>query len=158
MSSRGRWEVGSRQLYVPLEAADVCICHLVLDQRHGLPKRMRVRIDRPKHLAGKDIPVGKAQHAHVQQGRGGSWHDVLVVNQDGTASHNTPAGTEIPWQVADILRDRGFEIDADNRVKFLSAWHSQWIGRMVRNTGAAPRQIIVIVEAPFPVSLAANDD
>jgi len=123
-----------------------CICQLILTDRHGLPSGVRVRIERPKHLAGSSVPQGQSRHAHVQERIRRNWRDVYVVNKDGSGSHGTRSGTAIDEQVAEVLRARGFDIPEDNRVRFLSKWHERWMLPILKREGLDTSTIVVVVE------------
>ena len=124
----------------------VCLCHLTLSSKHGLPRGIRVRIERPTHLAGAVLLPERSRHAHIEERAGKGWRDIYVVNRDGTGSHGTPAGTVIDERIAEVLRQRGFAIGEDNRVGFLSRWHERWLLPLLRNEGVkSDRQIILVI-------------
>lgn len=144
-----RLRAGSRGVELVVTAADdvpTCICHLWISQRHGLPRGVRIRIERPRHLAQSDVPEGHSKHAHVERLVRGNWHEVYAINKDGTGSHDTKTGTVIDAQVATVLRSRGFEIPEDNLVRFLSPWHVRWISRILVRAQLERRPAVVILE------------
>jgi hypothetical protein len=71
-----------------------------------------IRIDPPTHLSGsKQHKLQK--HAHIlDRGR----NQILVVNQDGTASHGTK-GT-LSKKNADALKKRGFKVEPGDLIQF----------------------------------------
>lgn len=140
---------------LPLDRA-VCLCHLLITERDGLPRGVRIRIDRPTHLAGAVYGDGRSQHAHVQREGRGRLRDVYVINKDGTGSHNTKSGVRIDPVVADVLRGRGFDIAGTNEVRFLSGWHRRWLLPILVRLGVDGRSIVVCAE-PFDGDPLAND-
>lgn len=93
------------------------VCRIILGPKKGL-RRVRIRIERPKHFNDQSI-VGQPYHGHVEERRGGDWVEVQVLNPDGTGSHGTKAGDAIRSDVADALREYGWNISEDNLVQMM---------------------------------------
>jgi hypothetical protein len=73
-----------------------------------------IGIDKPTHLSGSVGHSGQ-EHAHIFGRKG---RELGVINRDGSSSHGTKM--RVPNRDADVLRQRGYAIPADNIVEWLS--------------------------------------
>ncbi len=75
------------------------------------------RFDKPRGVPGP----GNLKHAHIYSRNG----QILAMNIDGTA-HDGYHHVEIPLEVADFLRNKGFTIPKDNVIEVVT-YNPNWI-------------------------------